>query len=254
MCDHTDCQAVWNDQKKVIILNHDIYARGLTKTLQALFSPEFTFSLAITEHKTKKHGRANGNKIDKFLKEWANTGKKPKSADPYFACIEQALESKEWVPYSSQVVVACAELRLGTMIDLICQDLYGNFFLIELKCGFDDYWNSHDQGRFKAPFDDISISCRNRAYLQLLFTTYLYLHTKPKNIKFGGSFVLHVFESDAKIEYELNPLPYYFYANQSKLQVALKLLKENKNQNKRQRTQEINNGAKRARYHAKMRL
>lgn len=248
---HSDCRAIWNDEKKVIILEKDIYARGLTKTLQALFSPEFTFSLAISQHKKKKkHGRAQGNKIDKLLKEWANTGRKPKWTDPYFTCIEQALESKQWVPCSSQVVVACAELRLGTMIDLICRDLNGNIYLIELKCGFDDYWNSHDQGKFKPPFDDISISCRNRAFLQLLFTTYLYLHTQPKNISFGGSHVLHVFEADEKIQYEWNPLPYYFFADSSRLTKALQLLKANKNQNKRQRTKEIYNGAKRARYHA----
>lgn len=246
---HVHCSATWEPTKKVVLLDDGrTYARGLTKTLNAQFSPEFSFSLALrgVEKKAKKHGRANGNKIDKYLSIWANTGKKPKCQDPYFACIEKALQEKEWIPCASQVAVGCADLRLGTMIDLICQDLHGNYFIIELKCGFDDYWNDYTQGQFKAPFDAISISYRNRAFLQLLFTSYLYLHSSKKaSEKFGGAFVLHIFEDpDDNITYDMKPLPFYF---QTHLAEALTCLAYTKNQNKRQRDSEVRNGVKRAR-------
>ena len=170
--DHSICLASWDDERRVICFGEE-WARGLTKTLDAEFAPQFSFSVAlkqVADVKAKKHGRSHGNKIDKILSDWANSGIKPKTDNLYFLAITKALESLCLIPISAQIPVGCLHLRLATKIDLLCQNLKGQYCLIELKCGFDDYWDICGQGNFNAPFDHIPMSFRNKSFLQLFMT------------------------------------------------------------------------------------
>ena len=278
---HQNCTVDWDAKRKILsFAKTKQWARGLTRVLTAEFSPEFSFREAISATETKKfkkHGRAQGNHADRLVTAWANKGKRSQTTnDPNFDAIQNCLKTHGWIPVAAQVPVGCEKLRLATNMDLLCQDLDGNFIVIEIKCGFDDYWNEHEQTRFHYPFQDISVSCRNKAFLQLLFTTYFYLHThqspqgtfqspegtrcaqhtrqSPQGtpcepIKFGGAYVLHVFQNSEQITVcEALPLPYYFFADKETLDQALILLENSKHKTKKQITKEITRAHKRVRF------
>lgn len=272
------CRVIWNEKEQVLVfpasplkvdpcvaqgvqtqqvvshgvVAHGVYARGLTKSLIAQFSPNFSISVAMKDlpKKTKKHGRFYGNQADKYVVRWIEKGLCPKDNDPRFLMIREAVMLKKWLAVAAQVPVGCRHLRLATKIDMICQTLQKRIILVEVKCGFDDYFDIHNQGKLAYPWSYMSMSFRNKAFLQLLFTTFLFFHAENdwKQYDFGGAYILHIFEKDGSLQYKWYPLPYWTFCCLETLQQSIQCLKTSKNLNKRQRTQAIQNGAKRARY------
>lgn len=254
------CVTLWNEKEQVLTFaerkgQRFSYARGLTKTLSAEFSPAFSISVAmkdIQEKKQKKRGRFYGNQADRNLVVWVNEGIFPKDNDPRFDAIRNALLEKKWIPIAAQVPVGCSHLRLATKIDLICQNIQKELIIIELKCGFDDYFDVHNQGFFNYPWQDISMSFRNKAFLQLLFTVFLFFHGKNdwNQKKFNGAYILHIFESSpGKFSFKWSSLPFWTFCCRELIEQSILCLKNSKTQNKRKRAQVMKNGAKRARYH-----
>jgi len=254
------CVVAWDEKERVLTFpvagsERKLFARGLTKTLSAQFSPEFSISLVLKALKTikkKKHGRFRGNLADHQLSTWANEGVLPGfNMDPRFDYIRNVLVEQQWIPVSAQLPVGCLHLRLATKIDLLCRDSDGKIILVELKCGFDDYFDVHNQGFMNYPFQHIPTSFRNKAILQLMITTYFYFHTRHRfhQYPYGGSYLLHVFEAeDCSLRHTLKPLPFWAFASPGLVQQVLLLLKQSKNQNKRKRVQLMQNGSKRVRY------
>lgn len=243
---HTSCHIapVWDPEHQVLSFEDGSWARGLTKTLDATFAPDFSARQALQEHSHgghQKHGRKRGNKIDRLMTAWATTGKKPQGSDPSFQAIQRALEEKSWLPVAAQVPVGCFEMRLATKIDLVCQTLQGSIILVELKCGFNEYWDVHDQGYFRPPFERTHISCRNKAFLQLLMSTYLYQHTRPAE-RVSGAYVLHVVDD----QYRFFPLPFWLFCDPELVHRAVQRLSETRSQTSTERDRVIRNGRARA--------
>lgn len=258
------CRVNWDPEHRVLIFpqsnarqrGRSVFARGLTKTISAAFSPEFSISLvlkAVPVIKTKKHGKRVGNMVDEQLNTWANSGLQPcnYAEDGYFIQIRTAIEEQKWIPLCAQLPVGCVELRLATKLDLLCLDLKGRVIIVELKCGFDDYFDIHNQGCMMYPFQHVPTSFRHKAWLQLLLTTYLYFHTDHpyRNRPFGGSYILHVYEkANGNLTSSLKPLPYWTYASNEMLQQCLCVLQKTRFQNQKDRRRLIQNGARRSRY------
>jgi hypothetical protein len=253
------CVTVWNEKEHVLMFEQkgdkfNPFARGLTKTLSAQFSPDFSISVAmkeITEKKHKKRGRFYGNQTDRNIVLWVTDGLLPKYRDERFDIIKKTLEVRKWIPIAAQIPVGCSHLRLATKIDFICQNEKKEIILIELKCGFDDYFNVHNQGFFQYPFQEVHISFRNKSFLQLLLTLFLFFHSKNdwNQKSFGGAYICHVFESSPDNFFsELISLPFWTFCCSEIMEQAILCLKQSKNQNKRKRSLLIQNGAKRARY------
>jgi hypothetical protein len=254
------CHVSWDEKERVLTFpvpgaTRRLFARGLTKSLSAQFSPEFSISLVLKSLNTikkKKHGRFRGNLADQQLSTWANEGILPGlNMDSRFDYIRNIIVEKEWIPVCAQLPVGCKELRLATKIDLLCRDAQGKIIIIELKCGFDDYFEVHNQGNMSYPLQHVPTSFRNKSILQLLLSTYFFFHTEHRfnRYTFGGSYLLHVYESpNGTLMHTLEPLPFWAFSSTDLIQQLLLLLKQSKNQNKRKRVQLMQNGSSRVRY------
>ena len=253
------CRATWDEGRKVIVLNDKhTFARGLTKTLSACFSPEFSIAVTlkgVADIKPKKRGKYIGNSIDKQLTEWVEkVGVKPNApSDARLVRIISVLKEQKWTPVTSQLALGCSSLRLGTKLDLLCRDNTGSLILIEVKCGFDDYYDICNQGNFQYPFEDVAISFRNKHFLQLWVTRWLFTHSRHE---YSGeplnkySYVMRIFEKKhSEIDSELSVLPEWLCDN--KMTLCLRVLESTKNLTFRIRNRIMKNGSKRSRYNFK---
>jgi hypothetical protein len=242
------CSGHWDEQRKVILLNDGhSFARGLTKTLDACFCPDFSIRVVLSQLKRKKAKRSGkfiGNKVDRELDRWVKK-KRLKNPHPYLLLIQNVLKQNEWTPIASQLDLACSALRLGTRIDLICENNEKELIIIELKCGFEDYYDVANQGNMLYPFTDVEISCRNKHYLQLWMTSWLFFHCQHSlsGRKVANAYVLRIFNES---QVELNPLPYWLVADGERLRECIKVLKRCKNDTKRNRMRILKNGSQRS--------
>lgn len=248
----SECSATWNERKKVIVLQDGhTWARGLTKTLAANFSPEFSISLvlkSIKNIKPKKRGRYTGNLVDKQISDWVN-GASIHKPDPKFAVILQCLAKQKLTPVASQVDIGCSTLRLGTRVDLVCENEDKELVIIEIKCGFDDYYDVDNQGCFEFPFNHIPITFRNKHYIQLMLTTWMFNHSLHpySNRVVDHSCIIRVFETDdGKLQCDFARLPTWTNDTQL-LGRCLRMLENTKNRTKRKRNNVIKNGSRRIR-------
>jgi len=259
MC--TGCPApTWSEEHNVLIFQPgNTYARGLTKTLIADFTPEFSATVAlkgVSRIKAKKHGRKEGNLTDRHINQWASDGKLPPPGhDLKFDYIHQVLKDRRWLPLAAQFAVGCSELRLATKIDLIVQDLLGVIRILEIKCGFDDYFDIENQGSMRYPWTHVPASFRNKAFLQLFMTEYLFRHSQHplRDKPYAGAYLLHVYEADDQgtLNHTLDPLPAWCGEDLSSETLAqcLEVLKQSRFQTKNDRKRTMTNGFRRARYH-----
>lgn len=259
MC--TGCPApTWSEEHKVLIFQPgNTYARGLTKTLVADFTPEFSATVAlkgVPHIKAKKHGRKEGNRTDLHVNQWSSDGNLPPAGqDPKFDYICQVLRDQRWLPLAAQFAVGCSELRLATKIDLVVQDLLGRIRILEIKCGFDDYFDIENQGSMRHPWTHVPASFRNKAFLQLFLTQYLFQHSQHslRDKPYAGAYLLHVYEADDQgtLKHTLDALPAWCGKDLSSetLEQCLEVLKQSRFQTKNDRKRTMTNGFRRARYH-----
>jgi len=245
------CKASFNKDKQVIVLEcgGGRWARGLTKTLSAQFTPEFSSTVALKSIdivKKKKHGRKHGNYVDRLVTKWANTGKKPKRCqDETFNRIVEELDQRGWLPIAGQLALGCHKLRLGTRADIICLH-EGKIIIVELKCGMDDYFDVHNQGCMEKPLQQIPVSFRYKAFLQLLVTTWLYHHNDHpyRKYPFEGSYVMHVYEDyDYKTQLDIHALPFWMLQDGQILRDTLQEIKKSKDQSHESRKRVLKNGS-----------
>ena len=76
---------------------------------------------------------------------------------------------KTLVPFESQVHVYDKKKNIGTSIDLICKTIEGKLAIIEIKVGFDCYYELHTGKCMNHPFEDIEDSLRWQHQLYLSF-------------------------------------------------------------------------------------
>lgn len=245
-------QVVWEPSKKTLIFQPSgHFARGLTKTLAAEFMPHYSFRLAINSlpvRKPKKRGQYLGSLADRQLSKWANTGKLPRGRRcKRFEVIRQALTEAELVPIYAQLPVGDEALRVATMVDLVCRDMEGRIVLVELKCGFDDYFHVPNQGHMLAPLQNVEASFRNKAWLQLWLTTEFYHHTAHQfhQYTYASSYLLHVYENNTGVlTYTLTELPAWVKA--LNLPAIKNHLQSSRHTNKRQRSRILANEQRKA--------
>ena len=113
---------------------------------------------------------------------------------PYVRWFWTKLQDLKMQPVSTQIPVRHNTLRLGTFLDLVCRDLQGQYHVVELKTGYDSYYNKHTPFRMKAPFQDLDDSPRHQHQLQLTASHLMYKQTFPS--KPVGDPVLLRFHSD----------------------------------------------------------
>jgi len=211
---HAGCIVEWDAAQKVLVFpTTDIWAKGLTKTLLNTFAPRFSAKKTARENPcavSQPKGRKVGIRVDNLIEQWAKKGVFPKlrkaaTEKLFLDAIKAKLEEKGWVLSKAQVPVGCADLKLATRIDFLCQEtLTQREILIELKCGYGGYWNETRKAQhFRPPFSALPVTLCHQAFLQLCLTRYLYTHTENTTV---DAYVMHVYMLDHPV-CDLIPLP-----------------------------------------------
>lgn len=255
------CLANWLEDKNVVESQYfgdpkkdKKWVRGITKCIPQL-SPEFSISVCLqgVENKVikpKKQGRKRGNELDKELTLWTKEKKKYREPSEAFLKVKQMMDEKGLTPIQTQLPLACKHLNIGTRLDVLCEDRNDNYVILEIKRGYDDYFDVHNQGNFIVPAEELPVSFRMKSFLQLLVTCWLFHHTVHElpDKTLNAAYVVHVFENEKEeTQIDAIPLPFWMYANTTFRYNILKSFFETSHQNQAKRKQEKKNGAARAR-------
>jgi len=148
-------------------------------------------------------------------------------------------------PYKSQMVVANAELRVGTRVDLIAQHTKDKYLVvIEIKCGFQDYLWQGSGNKMSYPFEVLPSDAPGfqhmlQVYLTAQLTDYTYKHLlkePEKVVRLDQSRVLVVHRDHDKPVRELKPSEMYPHVFNSCWDGMYAEMIRTRSQTKRQRT------------------
>lgn len=121
-----------------------------------------------------------------------------KRRNPYVQRFWRLMRVYEWTPISTQVPVRHDTLRIGTMVDVLCKDKHNNYKLLELKTGFESYYDTSSGRKLSSPFDHKSDCPRNQHQLQLAATEHMYRMTH-KDHRMSQSIILRFHSSGVEI-------------------------------------------------------
>jgi hypothetical protein len=238
-CPH-NCSTVWDARLKVLLVGSgSTYARGLVKTLETSFTPAFSIARALrgaTGTRTPRGGCQLGIEVDEMVDHWVSSGR-PFVPDTtlrsrMFEEIRSRLTIEGLVPVASQLPVGCVGLRLATRVDLVCRGRSGGLVLVEIKCGFDTYYDVSNQGYMMDPFGDIPATYRNKHALQLSVTSLLFRHGHHSlsRERLDGACVIRVYtDADETVYSEVDHLPLYLVTDLPRMTRCLLLLAAGRN-------------------------
>ena len=167
--------------------------QGVTTLIEKLFVPthvevrgsnscvrlDQVESVKMARQACRAKGTTHGSCIDYELQEYVRDPDKFNSnkhrKDQCTLAILRDLKKKRWRILSSQLIIYCATLRIGTAIDLLCVDEFGELVLLEVKCTqYLDYyhhvqWDARKKrlATFARPLQDVNYSVYNSHQLQL---------------------------------------------------------------------------------------
>ncbi len=104
----------------------------------------------------------------------------------------------EWKPVLTQAPVRHDTLRIGTMVDVVCRDSQGRYKLLELKTGFEQYYDTSSGHKLSGPFEQHSDCPRNQHQLQLAATEHMYKMTHKDQL-LAPSVILRFHSSGVEI-------------------------------------------------------
>jgi hypothetical protein len=115
----------------------------------------------------------------------------------------------ELEPEDSQVVVMHEALRIGTAVDLLCfkKKTPTKKVIIEIKCGFSNYYDKHTTYMMNEPFSHLNDSPHWQHQLQVAFTRLLYCMTYNKREKDVSAAVVRLYYNGHKKENAVKVFP-----------------------------------------------
>jgi hypothetical protein len=237
------CIADWSQKDKVIRVQETstskwMWARGLTKVLNSSFYPDFYPKLEC-ERKSNV-GKKTGILVDKQAALIIEKKSRLRKTHPMIEKLYTEFTRRDLTPIRSQFPVGCAHIRVGTKIDIICENNKKEIVIVELKCGFEEYHTKCNQDKMKSPYSELSQCCRNSHMLQLLYTTWLFHHCEHElSDRPLGIPLLIVINSDVCVE-ELPP----YLCNMS-VKSGIRVMNETRYQTEKTRKKIIYNGKRR---------
>lgn len=169
---------------------------GVHKLLEEWYYPNFTLprprsytSSSSNEVKDPgaKFGLLRGCKVDHQVTKWIKGAVK---AYPYEHKLPDnshfstkrfvaVLDHERWKPVNAQLTVSHLEAGIATAVDAVVKDKDENIILIENKVGFENTFELVDPKRpiMIVGEKNIPNSPKNHAFLQLIFTKLLYIHS-----------------------------------------------------------------------------
>jgi hypothetical protein len=232
--------AKWSAIQKAITLQQDgktSMGRGLVKTLQCLFYPNYKPVRGVSLRKpsvAKREGRA----LDRFVNSLVTRPHLPGKTDAE-RVLKDVLGQHGWTPVCAQLPVGDARMRLGTKIDLLCRGVDGkSLFLIEIKLGYAplgplSYWKI-PQGSMQHPYQDVENSAFHHHVLQAAWSLYLLKQTQtPWATAISMAYVLRI-GGPPTAPYDLVEVPDSLIRAE-----AITALMNSKNENRAKRSRSI---------------
>lgn len=231
---------MWCLKRKAVVLQSGVLARGLVKTLQCLWYPHYKAPKGGGSV-TPRKARAEGKALDSFVERWVKAGKQPVVRTVAAQRLVDALKEKGYKPIQAQVAVADETLRLGTRVDLICEDIATQQkIFIEVKLGFDQYWRkAKTDAKMNSPYDDLTDAAEQHHWLQAAWSRYM-LGKRGESPEIYQAYVLRISRQDALPPHEWSLVPDNLIRP-----AALQALESCKTQNKRQRSRSLSRQRKR---------
>lgn len=225
---------MWCPRRKAVVLKSGVLARGLVKTLQCLWYPHYKAPKGGGSV-TPRKARAEGKALDGFVERWVKAGQTPVIRTVAAQRLVDALNEKGYKPIQAQVVATDEMLRLGTRVDLICEDAATNQkIFIEVKLGFDQYWRKcKADAKMNSPYDDLVDAAEQHHWLQAAWSRYL-LEQQTPDTKIHQAYILRISRQDALPPHEWSLVPETLIRPP-----ALQALQACKSQNKRQRSRSL---------------
>lgn len=234
---------MWCGKRKAVVLKSGVLARGLVKTLQCLWYPHYKAPKGGGSV-TPRKARAEGKALDSFVERWVNAGQIPVVRTVAAQRLVDALKEKGYKPIQAQVAVADDTLRLGTRVDLICEDIATQQkIFIEVKLGFDQYWRkTKADAKMNSPYDDLADAAEQHHWLQAAWSRYMLENQRQgTTVKIQQAYVLRISRQDALPSHEWSLVPENLIRT-----AALQALEACKTQNQRQRSRSLSRQRKRA--------
>ncbi len=129
-------------------------------------------------------GLSTGRRVDREISDWARNYQsflhdpsRVFTLHKYTQKLISAFEVWEWTPLKGQYVVGARNWgNAGTAIDLIMETADHKVIIVEVKCGYDGYWQK-PSGKLAAPLSHIDNTPLIQATAQLLFGYFLLVKT-----------------------------------------------------------------------------
>lgn len=126
-----------------------------------------------------RFGQRIGRQVDRELTTWVKEGGYlPKSVHPYTTKLVSFFQEMKWRPVAAQYVVGGVAFgSIGTALDLVMRNAENELLILEIKCGFDGYWQEAKDD-MKGLSKVANTPC-HQAMAQLLFGHLLLIRTQP---------------------------------------------------------------------------
>lgn len=144
--------------------------KGVRPLLEEWFFQTEARASAPTPRGGQWRGQDIGRQVDQEISSWAKCPKKfvASTAHAYTRNLIAAFRTWGWKPVTGQLCIGSLSFTVGTAIDLVFLNTDQQMIIVELKCGFDGYWQT-PTGMMLAPLDDVPNSPLHQATVQLLF-------------------------------------------------------------------------------------
>ena len=170
---------------------HTFHVGGIHGKLKSIYYPEFTVKLRQYRRKGKTNQKKASTKkqgilIDKQIKEYVKSGKKPRNAlaKAVVAYVEDQCNSSL---QAAQVPVFLKQFNIVTQADLIIQNPKGELMMLELKSGYNC---CRAQGTLKG-YPDVPNTLKNQWELQRHFTE---KGLREGGLPLKGSYIINVYQ------------------------------------------------------------
>jgi hypothetical protein len=113
--------------------------------------------------------------VDCLVRSWPSA---PIAASEECLTFVKLCRKLKWRPLASQVTVGSTMHRAATRVDLVCRDEQDRFILLEIKCGYPNWYKACSL--MEGEFPNRNDCPANQAQVQLALTHWMFCCTYPQ--------------------------------------------------------------------------
>lgn len=150
---------------------------GLHNFNQRLFYPGFVYPTFKPDPKSNNGapagpvgGKMLGIRVDNNISHYLQGHTRYENmCHPAQRVISAITNHLKWTPAGAQITIASLAYRTATQADLICRTQSGDLALVEVKTGYEGYFDTYQTGMMHGCLSDVPNTCYNQWQLQMLW-------------------------------------------------------------------------------------